>query len=254
MIIILSPSKTMDFKAYTQSIKPTQPLFLSKAASLVSLVRQMDTEDIRRMMTVSGQLAIQTKARFAEWVPEHTAENAKPSIFAFSGDVYEGLGASNFSIADLEFAQKHLVILSGLYGLLRPLDLMMAYRMELGFRWETEQFINLYDYWKHEVNQAFRNALSQSGNKTVINLASQEYSKILDLKSSDIHVITPTFLELREDKLQMVSLFAKRGRGKMAAYIIRNKIQNPEHLKDFNEGNYGYLDEESNNEKLVFAR
>lgn len=254
MIIILSPSKTMDFTAYKETVTPTPPLFISKAETLVSLIRQMNTEEIRRMMSVSGPLAAQTKTRFAEWAPEHKQSNAKPAVFAFSGDVFDGLGASQFSNKDIEFAQKHLVILSGLYGLLRPLDLMMAYRMELGFKWETEHFKNLYEFWKQDVNEAFEKLIDQSKSKVVINLASQEYFKILDLKKTDIQVVTPSFMELKDNKLKMVSLFAKRARGMMAAYIIKNKIQQPEDLKHFNGGNYGFLNEESKEDKLVFAR
>ncbi len=254
MLIILSPSKTMDFSPIKHSLSPTQPLFMQKAAKLVSLVRQMDTEDIRQLMSVSGTLASQTKARYAEWIPEHNEQNAKPAILCFSGDVYDGLAASDFYAEDFDYAQKHLIILSGLYGLLRPMDLMMPYRMELGYKWETELFSNLYEYWKDSVNDAFQNLLRKSGSNIVINLASQEYFKIIDINNKNIQLITPSFYELKNGSMQMVSLFAKRARGMMVRFLIKNKIHNPLLMREFNDGHYAFIPDSGDEYNLIFAR
>lgn len=254
MLLILSPSKTMDFKSPVPAVESTQPLFLKQAQELVSYLKQMSAGEIRELMQVSGPLAALTKTRFMEWSPVHTSENARPSVFAFSGDVYDGLDVTSLSITDIAFAQKHMVILSGLYGILRPLDLMMPFRLEMGVKWETEKFSNLYEYWRKSVNESFLQLLSASGSNTLVNLASQEYFKILELKKSNINVVTPSFLEFKDGKLKMVSIFAKKARGMMARFILSNNITHPDELTAFNDGGYAFLPEESDEQKLIFAR
>lgn len=254
MLLILSPSKTMDFKTPVPAVESTQPLFLKQAQELVSYLKQMSAAEIRELMQVSGPLAVQTKTRFMEWSQVHTSQNARQSVFAFSGDVYDGLDVSSLIHSDIIFSQKHMIILSGLYGLLRPLDLMMPFRLEMGLKWETEKFSNLYEYWKKAVNESFFQVLNASGSNTVVNLASLEYFKILELKKSSIQVVTPSFLEFKDGKMKMVSIFAKKARGMMARFIITNKITDPLEMTAFSDGGYAFIPEESDEKKLIFAR
>jgi cytoplasmic iron level regulating protein YaaA (DUF328/UPF0246 family) len=254
MLILLSPSKTMDFTSPFRRMDHTVAEFSDQAAGLVSLIQQMSAGEIRLLMNVSGPLASKTKASFMEWTPQHTGENSKPAIFAFSGDVYDGLNAATLLEDEILFAQNHLRILSGLYGILRPLDLMMPYRLELGIKWATDEFHSLYEYWKTYVNDHMKKALKVSGNNVIINLASAEYSKIIDLKSLNATVVSPAFYELKEGKLKMVSIFAKKARGLMTRFIVRNKIIDYEELVAFSEDGYAFLPDESSENNPVFAR
>jgi len=254
MLIILSPSKTMDFSQEYKGFQPSTPIFMKEATTLVSMLQQMKADEIKTLMQVSGPLASQTKNRFMEWTPLHNTEKASPALFAFSGDVYDGLNASSLNKEDIEFAQKHLMIFSGLYGMLRAMDLMMPYRLELGAKWETEHFKNLYSFWKDKVNIAFAEALKTSGSKLVINLASAEYSKIIDFKTLGATVVSPGFYELNNGKLKMISIYAKRARGLMTRHIIQNKIINASEIISFQEERYGFLSEMSKDNSPVFAR
>lgn len=244
----------MNFSSLALPVEGHLPLFIDRAAILASLIREMSANDIRQLMNISGPLASQTKTRFMEWHEHHNKENAKPALFAFSGDVYDGLKAESFSISDIDFAQKHLIILSGFYGLLRPLDLMMPYRLEVGLKWETQYFRNLYQFWDKPVNEYFKVRLNETNNKTIINLASAEYFKMLDAKKLGAKVISPIFAELNGSKLKTVSLFAKKARGMMARFIILNKISNSEEIITFQEDRYSYIPEMSSENNPVFAR
>jgi uncharacterized protein len=254
MLIILSPSKTMDFVSPFRRMEYTEAEFSHKAAVLVSHIQQMSADEIRLLMNVSGPLASKTKASFMEWTPQHTVDNSKPAIFAFSGDVYDGLNAATLSDGEILFAQKHLRIFSGLYGILRPMDLMMPYRLELGMKWSTDEFNNLYQYWKTQVNDHLKKALKESGSNIIINVASAEYSKIIDFKAIQATVISPSFYEFKSGKLKMVSIFAKKARGLMTRFIVKNKITDPALLMAFCDDGYAFLPHESNERSPVFAR
>jgi len=254
MLIILSPSKTMDFKPHAIPVGSEQPLFISKASQLVTHLQSMSASEIRQLMDISGPLAAQTKTRFMEWSSTHTTSNSKASLFAFSGDVYDGLQAKTFNQDDIKFAQKHLIILSGLYGLLRPLDHMQAFRLEMGIKWETDEFKNLYQYWTDSVNSYISASQKKLNNTTIINLASQEYFKIIDERALNMKIISPVFAEYSEGKMRTVSIYAKKARGLMARFIIRNRIINSEEMITFNEDRYSYISELSTETKPVFAR
>ncbi len=254
MLILLSPSKTMNFSRPVPDFGSTEAKFLKEASILVPLIREMDVAEIGKIMGISGPLAARTKSAFMEWNEHHNIHNARPAIFAFAGDVYDGLNATLLKREDIQYAQQHIAILSGLYGILRPLDLMMPYRLELGLKWKTEQFDSLYAFWKHKVHKYLFAFLQESGQNIILNLASAEYFKILDTKKLNVRVISPVFMEHDGEKLKMVSIFAKKARGMMAQFVIQHQINDPEELTAFNEEGYHYLPGKSSENKPVFAR
>lgn len=244
----------MNFTKSFSAITTTLPVFLKKSEVLVSLLQQMPATEIRNLMKISGPLASKTKDALMEWNSVHTISNARPAIFAFDGDVYDGLEAETLTQPQLQFASESLFILSGLYGILRPTDLMQAYRLELGIQWETHIFKNLYVYWKDDVHSFLQTTIKKNKVTTIINLASVEYFKLIDFKNIETKIITPTFYEVSGSKMKTVALFAKRARGMMASFIIRNNIQNPKDLQSFTMGGYQFLASESQDNNWIFAR
>jgi uncharacterized protein len=254
MLILLSPSKTMDFSDFQWDGQIQMPTFIDKATQLVSLIREMELDEIKTMMNVSPKLAFQTKERFLQWIPEHPIEQSLACIFAFSGDVFSGLGAREMSYNDILVANETLCILSGLYGVLHPLDKIMPFRLELGINWQTPHFKNLYEYWKQTINEHIINLLQKQEHPVIINLASQEYFKIIDKKNMNAGIIEPVFMEWKTGTLKTVSIYAKRARGLMSRFIIQNHISNPEDLQSFDSEGYAYHPRESTENKWVFAR
>ena len=254
MLSILSPAKTLDYETAPTTKKSTQPLFIEQATSLVANARKMDPEDIQALMGVSAKIAALNHARFMNWDPAFTLSNAKQSVLAFKGDVYTGLEANTLSAEELAFAQKHLRILSGLYGLLRPLDLMQPYRLEMGLPFENAGGKNLYEFWGDQITETLGKHLKASGSPVLVNLASNEYFKAVKPKLLDADVITPQFRDLKNGQYKMISFFAKKARGLMARYIIQEGLTDPARLKRFKGEGYYYSADHSEGNTWVFLR
>lgn len=254
MLTVISPAKTLDFDTPTLTDVYTQPAHLTQSRQLVRRLRELSTQDISKMMSVSDNLAELNRERFKQWKTPFRPDNSRQAIFAFKGDVYLGLDAYSMAPAEVDFAQNHLRILSGLYGLLRPLDLMQAYRLEMGTRLGTEQDSNLYQFWGDRITKTINRELKQSDSQTLVNLASGEYFKSIKPKQLNAEIITPAFKEYRDGQYKFIQFFAKKARGSMARYLIDRKIDNPEALKDFDYAGYGYNAELSGNNEWVFTR
>jgi cytoplasmic iron level regulating protein YaaA (DUF328/UPF0246 family) len=254
MLTVISPAKTLDFDTPPTTRKATQPQFLQRSADLVADARAMSPQDIRALMGVSEKIAELNHARFMNWGTPFNLDNAKQSILAFKGDVYTGLEAQTLSSAQLNFAQKHLCILSGLYGLLRPLDLMQPYRLEMGLKFANSGGSNLYEFWDDSITRALNTLLKKSGTRVLVNLASNEYFKAVKPGALDAEVITPVFKDLKGDKYKIISFYAKKARGQMARFIIDNELNDPAGMKKFKTGGYRYSKAESTARELVFTR
>ena len=254
MLTVLSPAKTLDYESPSITDQTSTPQFMDQSALLVDDARTMAPDDIRSLMGVSEAIASLNHERFMNWAPESTTANAKQAILAFKGDVYTGLEAETMSTKDLEFAQVHLRILSGLYGLLRPLDLMQPYRLEMGLKFSNQRGKNLYEFWGERITDAINTDLSSAGTETLVNLASNEYFKAVKTKSLNADIITPQFKDLKNGQYKMISFFAKKARGVMARYIIDNQLTDPEQLKSFTGSGYYFSAEQSSGNNLVFLR
>ncbi|MCB1687371.1 MAG: peroxide stress protein YaaA [Halioglobus sp.] len=254
MLTVISPAKTLDFETAAPSRRATQPQFLARAAELVEDARELAPDDIRSLMGVSEGIAALNHERFMNWRQPFNKSNARPSLLAFKGDVYVGLDAATLDDGQLGFAQQHLRILSGLYGLLRPLDLMQPYRLEMGLPFANRGGKNLYEFWGTSITEALNASIRKSGTKVLVNLASQEYFRAVRAAALDAEVITPVFKDLKGDRYKIISFFAKKARGQMARYIIENELQDPDGLKKFRVGGYRYNRAESSARELVFTR
>lgn len=224
MLILVSPAKTLDFEQPPLTQVYSQPDFLCYSQELIQVCRQLAPSDIATLMKVSDKIAGLNAARFEEWQPQFTLENAKQAIFAFRGDVYTGLDADTLSSQELERAQSQLRILSGLYGLLRPLDLILPYRLEMGTALNNARGKNLYDFWGDILTLAVNKALTEQDDRIVVNLASNEYFKAIKVRQLDGNLITPVFKDYKNGQYKVISFFAKRARGMMARYIIKQQI------------------------------
>jgi cytoplasmic iron level regulating protein YaaA (DUF328/UPF0246 family) len=254
MLTIISPAKTLDFDSPPTTRKATQPRFLERSAALVEDARELSPDDIRGLMGVSEKIAELNHSRFMNWGTPFNLDNAKQSVLAFKGDVYTGLEADTLSADQLSFAQKHLCILSGLYGLLRPLDLMQPYRLEMGLKFANRGGKNLYEFWGDDITRALNTQLGKSGSKVLVNLASNEYFKSVQAGALDAEVITPVFKDLKGGKYKIISFYAKKARGHMARFIIDRELNEPEGLKKFRTDGYRYNKTESTARELVFTR
>lgn len=254
MLTVISPAKTLDFDTPPTTRKATQPLFIERAGELVEDARRMSPDDIRALMGVSDNIAELNHARFMNWSAPFSLDNAKQSVLAFKGDVYTGLEAESLSAAQLGFAQKHLCILSGLYGLLRPLDLMQPYRLEMGLKFANRGGKNLYEFWGDDINKALNRQLQKSGSPVLVNLASNEYFKSVKARQLDAEIITPVFKDLKNGKYKVISFYAKKARGQMARYIIEKELNEPAGMKRFRKDGYRYNKAESTAHEWVFTR
>lgn len=250
MLLLLSPAKKLDYDTPVRTTLHTQPLFVEQAAELIAVLREKSAAEVAALMKLSDALAELNVARYAEWQPEFDTQNARQAILAFDGDVYEGLRAPELSDAALKWAQKHLFMLSGLYGVLRPLDLMRPYRLEMGTRLQTDKGANLYAFWGSRIAEF----LNQQGDDVVVNLASEEYFKAVDRKVLKARVIQCVFQEQKGDGWRIISFYAKKARGLMARYVIDQRIDKPEGLKGFAEEGYAFAADVSTDDKLVFRR
>ncbi|MEP3481848.1 MAG: peroxide stress protein YaaA [Fuerstiella sp.] len=252
MLILISPAKTLDFESATPSVKTTEPVFLSDSSQLLATLKTLSPAKIGKLMAISDQLAELNYARFQQWSAAPSKEESCPAVYAFQGDVYQGLKASDWKAAQRTYAQSHLRILSGLYGLLRPMDSIMPYRLEMGRKLKTKSASNLYEFWGDQLADAINEATKDSRSNAIVNLASQEYFKAARAKNLSSPIITPVFKDFSNGKHKVISFFAKKARGMMADWIIRNKAKTPADLNQFGEGNYEWQEAESTESKPVF--
>tara|TARA_R110002111_G_scaffold262694_1_gene340136 strand:+ start:63926 stop:64717 length:792 start_codon:yes stop_codon:yes gene_type:complete len=254
MLTVLSPAKSLALEPQTQTSKYTTPEFLDEAERLVKKLKQMSKKSLSALMGISADLADLNHSRFNQWSRPFSTSNAKQAVLIFNGDVYQGLQAKQFKARDLAFAQDHLRILSGLYGVLRPLDLMQAYRLEMGTSLSTPRGKSLYDFWGDKITESLNRDLAKHKQKALVNLASNEYFKGVKPRVLDGPVITPVFKEIKDGKSRTIALFAKQARGRMAAWMIQNRVDAPAQLTDFNLDGYEYQADESTADKLTFSR
>ncbi|MGA0807390.1 MAG: peroxide stress protein YaaA [Pseudohongiellaceae bacterium] len=254
MLIVLSPAKTLDFDTPAPLRKHTQPQLLEQARVLNGLLREQDAAALGRLMRISPDLAQLNVERNRHWAPPFTPESAKQAVFAFRGDVYGGLDADSLPASDLAWAQQHLRILSGLYGLLRPLDLIQAYRLEMGTKLANPHGKDLYAFWGDSITRALNEALRAQGDGVLVNLASEEYFGAVRPARLEGRVVTPVFKEYRGGSYRIISLFAKRARGRMASWIIRERLQDPLSLQQFDADGYRFNAALSAGTTLVFTR
>ncbi|MEM6190783.1 peroxide stress protein YaaA [Shewanella scandinavica] len=254
MLILVSPAKTLDFEQPPLTQVYSQPDFVTHSQELIQVCRQLTPSDIATLMKVSDKIAGLNAARFGEWQPDFNLDNAKQAIFAFRGDVYTGFDADSLSEAEIAQTQSQLRILSGLYGLLRPLDLIMPYRLEMGTALSNPKGKNLYEFWGDTLTQAVNEALAESGSDIIVNLASNEYFKAIKPKKLQGQLISPVFKDGKNGQYKVISFFAKRARGMMARYIITNKVNTLAELKAFNLAGYYYSEEQSSPTHPTFLR
>jgi cytoplasmic iron level regulating protein YaaA (DUF328/UPF0246 family) len=255
MLLLLSPAKKLDYDTPAHTARHTQPMFVDQAASLIEVLRTKTPDDISALMDLSVALSELNAARYAEWRPEFTPTSSKPAVLAFNGDVYEGLDASTLTAPQLDWAQDHVVILSGLYGALRPLDLMRPYRLEMGTRLETKQGRNLYAFWNRTIADYLNRRLSEAGGaRLILNLASEEYFKAVDRKVLDARVVQCVFEDWKTDRYKVISFHAKRARGLMARYVVTHKVRGTAALQRFDSEGYAFDADASDEDRLVFRR
>jgi cytoplasmic iron level regulating protein YaaA (DUF328/UPF0246 family) len=254
MLMVISPAKTLDYDTPPATQRYTQPEHLAHAQDLINQLRDLSPAQIAELMHLSDKLAGLNAARFGSWTPKFSPDNAKQALLAFKGDVYTGLHAEDFSEADFDFAQSHLRMLSGLYGVLRPLDLMQPYRLEMGTKLANPRGKDLYAFWGERISGWLNQALAAQGDEVLLNLASNEYFSAVQRKALNARVIDTEFKDLKNGQYKIISFYAKKARGLMARYVIKERLKNPEGLKDFNDQGYAYSSTLSSPNKLVFLR
>jgi uncharacterized protein len=254
MLALISPAKTLDYESALPTDEHTLPRLLEHSQELIDFCRKLSASEIASLMSVSEKIAQLNTARFQDWTPEFNFGNARQAIFAFKGDVYTGLDAYSLKHNNLNFAQQHLRMLSGLYGFLRPLDLMMPYRLEMGTKLQNSRGHNLYEFWGDLITQQINQELTEHQHNYLINLASDEYYKAVQENKIQAAIIKPIFLDQKNGKYKIISFYAKKARGLMARFIIENQLTKPEDLKAFNSEGY-YLDTVNSSAKeLIFKR
>ena len=254
MITLLSPAKTLDFESPERISDLSIPQFHMQSNRLIRILKKKSADEIKGLMHISDALAKLNKNRYNNFKKEYTDENSKSAITAFKGDVYLGLDVETLKEEDLKFANQHVRILSGLYGILLPFDRMQPYRLEMGTRLENKSGTNLYHFWGDTISKALNNELQEHVSDVIVNLASNEYFKAVNKKKLKARVIDVDFKEEQNGELKFVSFFAKKARGLMARYIVQNKIDEVEYLKGFDYENYRFVEEHSTNDKLLFVR
>tara|TARA_Y100000296_G_scaffold40691_1_gene46976 strand:- start:773 stop:1549 length:777 start_codon:yes stop_codon:yes gene_type:complete len=254
MLVVVSPAKNLDFESEIPVSQFTQPAMLEDTERLMEVCRTLSPADLSSLMKISDKLATLNANRFAEFSTPFTQENARQAMYAFNGDVYTGLDAYSLDSDTVEYAQIHLRILSGLYGLLRPLDLMQAYRLEMGTKLANPEGKDLYAFWDDRITYVLNKALEAQGDNVLINLASNEYFKAVKKKSLDGMIITPIFKDCKNGQYKIISFFAKKARGLMARYILENRVEDVEGLKNFDVDGYRFSEEQSSSTELVFLR
>ena len=254
MLIVISPAKTLDYETVPKTKVFTTPDYLDRSQQLINRLRSFSSLDLSDLMKVSAKIADLNFDRYESWKKPFTVKNAKQSILAFKGDVYTGLDAESFKADDFKFAQNHLRVLSGLYGLLRPLDLMQPYRLEMGTKLKTDVGKNLYEFWGSDITEGLNKQLKKIKSDYLINLASNEYFKSVKPKELNAEIITPAFKEFKNGDYKMIGIYAKKARGMLSRYIIQNKLSDPEDIKLFNEDGYRFNKTLSKGNDFVFTR
>ena len=253
MLMVVSPAKNLDYESPLATEKHTQPQFLDDACELIDQLKTLEPHEVSNLMGISEKLGQLNAERFQQWHTPFTPENARPAALAFNGDVYTGLAAQDFGDKEFEFAQKHLRILSGLYGILRPLDLMQPYRLEMGTKFENKRGKDLYEFWGDIITDALNNEL-QADDGVLVNLASNEYFKSVRKKKLDARIITPQFKDWKNGQYKMISFYAKKARGLMCRYAITNGITQADDLKGFDLAGYRFSEEQSSGDNWTFLR
>lgn len=254
MLALISPAKKMDFESEWCVENCTQPSFLNDSQELVDTVKQLSQSQLQTMMKLSDKLGALNYNRYQRYTTPFTQDNARPAVTAFRGDTYVGLDADTLSPDDLGYAQNHLGMLSGLYGLLRPFDLMQAYRLEMGTKLNNQRGKDLYAFWGDLLAEACNDRVREHKHKTIISLASNEYIKAIKQDKLESDFVTCHFKELKEDTPKTIGLFAKRARGMMARFIIQNRVETPDGLKEFDADGYGFMPSLSDKQNYVFLR
>lgn len=254
MIVVISPAKTLDFEEKDSNLPMSEPRFLDKSQEIIDEIINYDSYSLEKLMKISTKLATLNRDRFQKWTT--SLDTSKQALLAFRGEVYRGMDVGSLSHSELFYANEHLRILSGLYGVLRPLDGINEYRLEMGTKLKINGLKDLYEFWDTALEESLIEELKSHSNKTIINLASNEYFKAIEgLKNSDkVKVVTPIFKEYRNDKYKIITLNAKKARGMMTRYIIQNEIENIEDIKKFDIDGYSFNEDMSNENELVFTR
>lgn len=254
MLLLLSPAKSLDYESPVPSETATDTRLDKHSKKLAQVLKKKSAADLRELMGISESLAQLNAERFAQWNTPMKAPEARQAVFAFQGDVYQGLKAEDFSEKELSYAQKHIRILSGLYGVLRPLDLMLPYRLEMGTSLAVNGTENLYQFWGDELAKLLKSDLMESGSDVIVNLASNEYFNAVKKGLKDVTIVTPAFKDFKNGEYKMISFFAKKARGMMARFAVQNAISNPEDLKAFDHDGYIFNKELSKEKSWVFTR
>ncbi len=254
MLFVLSPAKTLDYTTPSVTDQYSEPSFTSRSAELIDVLKKLSPAELGSLMKISDPLADLNAGRYACWSVQHTNDNAKQAVLAFKGDVYDGLDASSLTASQLKYVNRHVRILSGLYGILRPLDLMQPYRLEMGTRLTNPVGKNLYQFWDETVTKALNHSLAQQQASALINLASEEYFKVVQPKLLEAPVITPVFEDWKGERYKIISFYAKRARGMMARFAAEQGLDRPDGLKDFDMDGYGFSPEVSSETAWVFRR
>ncbi|NPD44537.1 MULTISPECIES: peroxide stress protein YaaA [unclassified Lentimicrobium] len=254
MLFIISPAKTLDYESPISVQGQSNIPFLKESKQLVKVLKKYKADDIAKLMGVSSKIAYLNYDRFAQWKAPFIKGESRQALYAFKGEVYNGLDAYSLSQEDADYAQEHMRMLSGLYGLLRPYDMILPYRLEMGTKLHTEKFRNLYEFWGDKITKNIQKAIEESGTSVLVNLASNEYFKSVNTSKIKSPIITPIFKEAKGDSYKVIAIFAKKARGLMSRYIIENKIQNPEELKHFDKEGYFFNAELSTETELTFTR
>ena len=253
LVTIISPAKKLDYSPVEKNIDSTIPSLLEHSNELIKDLKSLNPQEVSSLMNLSDKLGALNYERFQEWETTRTTSNSKQAILAFKGDVYQGLDAESLSETELIWAQKHIRILSGLYGLLKPMDLMQPYRLEMGTKFATKRGQNLYDFWNSIITEELNKNFS-SDNTNLLNLASNEYFKSINVSELKANVISPVFMDKKNGKYKIISFFAKKARGLMTRYVIKNRIEDPTDIQNFEEGGYCFHEEMSEDNKPVFCR
>jgi len=253
MLLVISPAKKLDFEDGYSDIGMTTPALIKSATVIATIMKGKSASDIKQLMRLSDNLAELNYSRYQNWSASVRDGHAKQAILAFRGDVYQGMGATTFEQQDFDFAQNHLRILSGLYGLLRPLDMVQAHRLEMGTKLENPAGKDLYAFWQNQVTLILKKEIEEAGGK-LINLASNEYFKTIDRQALGTDIITPIFKDYKNGAYKIISIYAKRARGMMCSFSIRNQLQKPAQLKEFSDTGYHYSSKESDAKHFVFLR
>ena len=254
MLAIISPAKTLDYDSDIPKLAYTQPHLTDYSEQLIQICRQFSPNELASLMSISDKLAGLNVARYAQWQKAHNEQNARAAIYAFKGEVYAGLDAYSLTAEDIQFAQTHLAMLSGLYGLLKPLDLMQPYRLEMGTKLANPNGKDLYAYWGNIITQSLQQAIDNQGDNVLINLASDEYYKAVNVQKLNARIIKPIFLDNKNGKYKVISIYAKKARGLMCRYIIQNRLTHPEQLKAFDLEGYWFDEINSSEREWVFKR